>query len=166
MTTPSSAKMPNNNAVQNLPNGWNVIDDAKKLNKQLDCKNKWAEGNNTILPHFLREDKIDANIRKNADNDKPYEAAFKDSGKCVVIQCSTGCYYAVCVPLLKEWLGMVGKPAKRLDGQGSLLQVIRVEGHVEQGGAMQSYLVKLLVAGNNISLHFYNTNHKIIAQSK
>ena len=31
---------------------------------------------------------------------------------------------------------------------------------------MQSYLVKLLVAGNNISLHFYNTNHKIIAQSK
>ena len=41
---------------------------------------------------------------------------------------------------------MVGKPAKRLDGQGPLLQVIRVEGHVEQGGAMQSYLVKLLVA--------------------
>ena len=166
MTTTSLAKIPDNSSVPKLPHGWNVTDDPKKLNKQLESKNKWAEGNNTILPHFLREDKIDANIRKNADNDKPYEAAFKDSGKCVVIQCSTGCYYAVCVPLLKEWLGMVGKPAKRLDGQGPLLQVTRVEGHVEQGGAVQSYLVKLLVEGNNVSLHFYNTNHKIIMQSK
>ena len=71
MTTPSSAKIPGYNEVQQLPHGWTVTDNPKKLKEQLDSKNKWAEGNNTILPHFLREDKINAKIVKNANNDKP-----------------------------------------------------------------------------------------------
>ena len=54
-----------NNDDKHLPHGWMVTNDPKKLTKetnpkklkeQLESKQKWAQGNNTILPHFLRED--------------------------------------------------------------------------------------------------------------
>ena len=88
------------NDVQHLPHGW-MVTDPKKLKEQLESKQKWAEGNNTILPHFLREDKINAKILRHADNPEPYKTTIKDGGKCVVVECSTGCYYAVCVPLIR-----------------------------------------------------------------
>ena len=91
-----------------LPHGWKVTDDPKKVKDELESSLKWAQGNNTILPHFLREDRIEAKIRTNAERKEPYIVDFKPSGECVVIRCSTGCYYAVLLDLIREWLGMVG----------------------------------------------------------
>ena len=68
ITTPSDSEIPRKNEIKKLPHGW--TDDPQKLKEQLEGKNKWAEGTKTILPPFLREDKIDANIRRNGNNDK------------------------------------------------------------------------------------------------
>ena len=56
-----------------------VTEDPKKLREQLDSSHKWAEGNNTILPHYLREDKIDSKIRKNATNTPPTKPTKRHS---------------------------------------------------------------------------------------
>ena len=46
-----------------------------------------------------------------------------------------------------------------------MLQVIQMKAHVEQGGAIQDYRVKLLVDGKSVGLHFYNTTHGVNIQS-
>ena len=109
-----------------LPPGWKDTDDPKKVKNEIEGSLKWAQGKNTILPHFLREDRIEAKIRTNATRKEPYVVDFKPSGECVVIKYSTGCYYAVCINLVGEWLGMVGEPAQRMDDESPLLQVVRV----------------------------------------
>ena len=125
---------------------------------------KWAQGEIQVLPHYLNPGKIDASIRTNAGLLKPFYPALKPNGGCMVIQCSTGCYYSVCVPLVNGWLGMIGESATRVDGGGLLLQVEGVWGQEDQAGAVQSYMVRLLVEGEALTLHFYNTKHKVNVQ--
>ena len=75
---------------------------------------------------------------------------MKAHGTCLSIQCSTGFYYAVGAPLVKQWMGMVGKPAAWMDGLQ--LQVESVIGHLDK-----AYLVRLWVEGEAITIHFRKT---------
>ena len=59
---------------------------------------------------------------------------------------------------------MVGKAATRLDDQGPLMVVRSVVGQLDKGSNVQSYLVKLLVEGEEVTLHFYNTTHSVNLQ--
>ena len=141
-----------------LPAGWSV-------KHELDQNCKWAEGKAQVLPYYLSPGKIEASIRANSGLSTPFNSVPSSTGECVVIQFSTGCYYTVCVNLVREWLVMVGKTTTWMDGQTSL----KVEGvwvQEDQAGAAQTYLVKLLVEGVTLSIHFYNTKHKVNVQGK
>ena len=141
---------------QDLPTGWTI-------RRQVEESYKWFQGETTVLPHFLNEGKIEANIRTNAGLRQPFTPDVKPSGDCITIQCSTGSYYAVYVPLIWEWLAMIGKSAYQLEGLE--IKVLEACGQqVTQCGASQSYLVKLQVEGKTVSIHFYNTNHKVMLQ--
>ena len=141
-----------------LPAGGNV-----KHNLDQSCK--WAQGKAQVLPYYLSPGKIDASIRTNAGLSKPFDSVLAASRECAVIQFSTGCYYTVCVTLVREWLGMIGEATTWMDGQTSL----KVEGvwvQEDKAGAAQTYQVKLLVEGAALTIHFYNTKHKINIQGK
>ena len=141
-----------------MPAGWNVKQD-------LDQSWKWAQGKAQVLPYYLSPGKIEASIRTNSGLHKPFNSVLAASGECVVIQFSTGCFYTVCVTLAREWLGMTGQATTWMDGQTSL----KVEGvwvQEDQAGAAQTYQVKLLVEGAALTIHFYNTKHKMNIQGK
>ena len=157
---PSGRK--NNDA---LPSGRKNKDNSKKLKDDLEISCKWAQKGGVVLPHYLSIEKIQDKIKKHAAF-QPYTAEIHPGGTCITVQCSTGCYYAVCAPLVREWLGMVGQAAARLDDQGPLIQVKSVDGQLDQRGFVQSYLVKLLVEGEDVTLHFYNTTHSVNLQGK
>ena len=134
----------------------------KVMLAQIDQSCKWASGHDQRLPYYLNEGKIDAKIRSNAQIAEPFRHEIKAHGTCLSIQCSTGFYYAVGAPLVKQWMGMAGKSAAWMDGLQ--LQVESVIGHLDKSGAAQSYLVRLWVEGEAITIHFHNTTHKIVAQ--
>jgi hypothetical protein len=112
--------------------------------KALEISYEWTRKKGVVLPHFLTAKRVEKNNKDNAIL-PPFMPDFKPDGKCVTVQCSTGCYYAVVVPLIKEWLGMVGKPASRLDDQSPLLKILSVEGQLDKADKVQSYLVKLII---------------------
>ena len=134
----------------------------KVMLAQIDQSCKWASGQDQKLPYYLNEGKIDDKIRRNATIPEPFRHEMKAHGTCLSIQCSTGFYYAVWAPLIKQWMGMAGKSAAWMDGLQ--LQVESVIGHLDKAGAAQSYKVRLWVEGEAITIHFHNTTHKIIAQ--
>ena len=61
---------------------------------------------------------------------------------------------------------MVGLAATRMDDQSPLLKVLSVDGQLDKAGNVQSYLVKLTIKGEAVTLHLYNTTHNIIIQGK
>ena len=139
-----------------LPAGW-------KIKQELERSCKWAQGKAQVLPYYLSPGKIEATIRTNSGLFKPFDSVPSASGECVVIQFSTGCYYTVCVNLVREWLGMIGEATTWMDGQTSL----KVEGvwvQEDKAGAAQTYQVKLVVEGAALKIHFYNTKHKVNIQ--
>ena len=148
-----------------LPSGRKINDNSKKLKDDLEISCKWAQKGGVVLPHYLSVEKIQDKIKKHAAYE-PYKSEIHPGGTCITVQCSTGCYYAVCAPLVREWLGMVGLAASRLDDQSPLLQVKSVDEQLDQRGFVQSYLVKLLVEGEDVTLHFYNTTHSVNLQGK
>ena len=81
-----------------LPAGW-------KIKQELEQSCKWTQGKAQVLPYYLSPGKIEATIRTNSGLFKPFDAVLSASGECIVIQFSTGCYYTVCVDLVREWLG-------------------------------------------------------------
>ena len=103
-------KMPDKNQDV-LPTGWKGKEDSKKTKDALETSYKWTHRKGTVLPHFLTVKRIETMNKANAIL-PPFKPDYKPDGKCVTVQCSTGCYYAVVVPLIKEWLGMVGLAAK------------------------------------------------------
>ena len=109
----------------------------------MELSQKWMEGTTIELPHYLREDKIDATARTNAMMETHFVTKLKNGGKCAVIQFSTGCYYNVCVPLIRGWVTMLGDPAKLFDG--FKIEVKEVCGSWVKDGAIQSYKVNLVV---------------------
>ena len=113
-----------------LPAGWN--DNSKKVKDALEISCKWAQKGGVVLPHYLSLDKVKDKIMKNADLEA-FKPEYHPSGTCITVQCSTGCYYTVCAPLIQEWLGMVGKAATRLDDQGPLMVVRSVVGQLDKG---------------------------------
>ena len=144
---------------QFLPADW-------KVREEMDQSIRWAQGKIQVLPYFLSPGNIEATIRSNADRVKPFEPLITPSGQCAVIQFNTGCYYTVCVKLARSWLGMIGESTTWMDGHASLdIQVEGVYGQQQdQAGAVQTYLVKLLVEGATLSIHIYNTKHKVTVQ--
>ena len=86
--------------------------------EQMELSQEWNEGTTMELPHYLRADKIEATAKENALMKEPFITDIKDDGRCAIIQCSTGCYYNVCVPLVRGWVSMIGDPAKRIYFKG------------------------------------------------
>ena len=76
-----------------------------KIKQELEKNCKLAQGKAQVLPYYLSPGKIEATIRTNSGLFKPFDAVLSASGECIVIQFSTGCYYTVCVDLVREWLG-------------------------------------------------------------
>ena len=103
-----------------------------KVVEQVEQDTKWLV-DTMNLPYYLKKDKIDDTARKHA-KEKPYVEETKAGGSCVTIQCSTGCYYAVCVPLIWEWLKMIGEPATWLEG----LEILDHGEEIEADGLVPS----------------------------
>ena len=95
--------------IEFVPADWAMID-------KLDQTTKWMDGRLQVLPHYLNKGRIDEKIRTNANISEPFSPTYNPSGQSITVQFSTGCYYAVCVPLIQEWMGMVGLDATWLEG--------------------------------------------------
>ena len=145
-----------------LPAGW-------KLTKQLEQSYNWVEGEGKekTLPHYLNAGNTVAKMKEEALLG-PFESVLKFHGVNFTgsIKFSTGMYYAVLVPLLWDWLGMVGEAATCEDSQGLLLKVEAVTAQQDKAGAAQSYKVNLQVENQIVVIHFFNTRHKILVQGK
>ena len=90
-----------------LPPGW-------KMKEHLKLCYTWveSEGKKKTLPHYLNAGRIVKAMRDDAII-PPYKPVLQLHGGNFngTIKFSTGMYYAVLVPLVWDWLGMVGKPA-------------------------------------------------------
>ena len=132
--------------------------------EKMELSHEWNQGTTMELPHFLRADKIEKTAKTNALMEKPFVTEIKDNGKCGIIQCSTGCYYNVCVPLVRDWVSMIGDPATRMDGLE--IQVKMVCGNKDKRGDIESYKVNLIVDRESIVVHLHNTTHLVNVQGK
>ena len=145
-----------------LPPGW-------KMKEQLELCYQWveSEGENNTLPHYLNAGKIMKKMKDDAIC-PPYKSVLQLHGGSFTgtIKFSTGMYYAVLVPLVWDWLGMVGKSATREEYHGVLLKVEAVTAQQDKAGAAERYKVNLLVENELVVVHFYNTTHKILVQGK
>ena len=111
--------------IEFVPADWKMID-------KLDKTTKWMEGHVQVLPYYLNEGRIDEKIRTNAEINEPFCPTYNPSGQSISVQFSTGCYYAVCVPLIQEWMGMIGLDATWMEGLK--VRVEGVWGQLDQAG--------------------------------
>ena len=134
------------------------------MKTQCEVDVKWINGDSTVLPHFLNQEKIVEKMRKNACL-PPYEKTVEaKNGQSITIQCSTGGFYAVGVDLCYSWMAMSGQSSSSLHGMD--LEVVSYKGDEDQGGAYQKYTVKLNVQGDDVTVSFHNTTNKVQVQGE
>ena len=75
-------------------NGKTMMLNEQKNNEvveQMELNRKWTEGEIMELPHYLREDKIEATLKKHAQIDvEPHVIDYKGGGDCVTIHAAVG----------------------------------------------------------------------------
>ena len=111
---------------------------------------------------YFLNDKATANKLKKAANNVNIKIERNSQSSNIFF--STGFYMATVVPLINDWKEMEGEFIDQHEVDGMKILVKNVETRQENGSKIVEHFVQLLVDGQPVTIHSYDTRLKMLVQ--